>query len=76
MMHGALAQVKLVWGAQQWAWFVVPLAAVMLALLAWGYLRSSATPGLKLLAGSLKIVGVLILALCLMEVEGPPPERG
>ena len=67
MTQLVLAQTKLVWGAEHWKWFVIPLAALMLGLLLWGYLRASATPGLRLLAASLKTLGILILALCLME---------
>ena len=57
----------LVWGAAQWLPFAAGAAAVLLALVLWGYWRAGATRGLRLLAGGLKALGILILALCLLE---------
>ena len=60
---------KLVWGAANW----LPLASVaavgLLALLIFGYWRAApgTSPGVRLAAGVLKGIGILILALCLLE---------
>jgi uncharacterized membrane protein len=61
------APTSLVWGAAGWLRLAVPVAVVMLALLAWGYRRSAASARVRLLAASLKIIGVAILLLCLLE---------
>ena len=59
---------KLVWGAANWVPVAAALAVVLLLLLAAGYWRvGAATRGVRWLAGSLKMLGVLILALCLLE---------
>src|SRR6476619_5741060 len=58
---------KLVWGATNWLPVAAALAGVLLALLVAGYWRSGATPALRWIAGGLKAVGILILALCLLE---------
>src|SRR5687767_15261134 len=57
----------LVWGAADWATFAAAAAAVLLALLLWGYWRAGASRGVRLLAGGLKTLGILILAVCLLE---------
>jgi uncharacterized membrane protein len=57
----------LVWGAAGWSAVALPLAAVLIVLLAWGYRRAGATPGVRLLAAAVKLLGILILALCLLE---------
>ncbi|HEV2292704.1 MAG TPA: glutamine amidotransferase [Tepidisphaeraceae bacterium] len=57
----------LVWGAAGWLAVAAPLAVVLLVLLAWGYRRAGASSGVRALAVSLKIVAIVILALCLLE---------
>lgn len=59
----------LVWGAPQWFWAAAATGALTLLLLAWGYRRTGAnlTPRLRILAAGLKAVGVILLALCLLE---------
>ena len=59
----------LVFGAAQWLGVALGAAAVMLALLAWGYWRTGGNlgPVLRALSVGLKIVGVGVLALCLLE---------
>ena len=57
----------LVWGAPQWLAAAAVLAAASLALLLWGYWRAGASRGVRLIAGGLKTLGILILALCLLE---------
>jgi len=69
----------LVWGAANWIWLAGPVAALMLILLAWGYWRAAGSGRLRILAGGLKILGVIILALCLLDpllsgtAPGPAP---
>jgi uncharacterized membrane protein len=58
---------KLVWGAPNWFMFAAAAAAVMLVLLLVGYWRAPASRGVRLSAAALKALGVVILALCLME---------
>lgn len=56
-----------IWGAGQW---LIPAAAVTLllfGLVAWGYRKVSAPPAIRGLAAGLKLFGVLILALCLLD---------
>src|SRR3954465_10840642 len=62
-----VAQTTWVWGAPDWTLVAAGIAAVMLVLLIVGYWRAGATRGVRLLAASLKILGVLLLALCLLE---------
>jgi uncharacterized membrane protein len=59
----------LVWGATHWLAFAAGAAALTLALLAWGYWRTGTNlrPGLRLLSAGLKAVGLIVLALCLLE---------
>ena len=59
----------LVWGAAHWLAAAAATVALTLALLAWGYWRtgSNLRPGLRVLAAGLKAVGILVLALCLLE---------
>jgi uncharacterized membrane protein len=59
----------LVWGATHWLALAAAAAVLTAALLAWGYWRTGANlrPGLRVLSASLKAVGLLVLALCLLE---------
>ena len=59
----------LVWGAAHWLAFAAGTGALMLALLAWGYWRTGTgvSPGVRLLSAGLKALGVMVLALCLLE---------
>jgi uncharacterized membrane protein len=59
----------LVWGASHWLAFAAAAAALTLVLLAWGYWRtgSNLRPGLRVLCAGLKAVGILVLAVCLLE---------
>ena len=59
----------LVFGAAQWLGAAIATAGLMLLLLAWGYWRAKGNlgVGLRLLCAGLKAVGVVILALCLLE---------
>jgi hypothetical protein len=59
---------KLVWGAASWLPIAAAVAALLLFLILAGYWRApGASRGLRLLAGTLKLLGVLILAACLLE---------
>ncbi len=67
MLLSALFLAALVWGAAGWLAVALPLAGVLLVLLAWGYWRAGATPAVRTLAVALKLVAIAILALCLLE---------
>ena len=58
---------KLVWGAADWAAVAAAAAAICLVLLLAGYWRAGATRPVRLIAGALKALGVVILALILLE---------
>ncbi len=58
---------KLVLGAADWLVAMAILAAFMLLLLAFGYWRAGASRGVRMLAATLKALGILLLAFCLLE---------
>ena len=59
---------RLVWGAASWLPVAAAAAALLLLLVVAGYRRASAaSPALRLAAASLKLLGVAILAACLLE---------
>jgi hypothetical protein len=49
---------SLIWGAPGWYWPAVIIAAVMAALLAWGYSLAPASPAVRICAGLLKAAGI------------------
>jgi uncharacterized membrane protein len=56
-----------IWGAANW---LIPAAAIvglLVLLVLWGYTGTTAPPRARWLAAGLKLLGVLILALCLLE---------
>jgi uncharacterized membrane protein len=57
----------LVWGASQWLAVAAPVVSALLLLLVWGYWRAPADRWLRWLAPTVKFLGILILALCLLE---------
>jgi uncharacterized membrane protein len=57
----------LVWGASQWLAVAAPIVVGLLALLVWGYWRAPADPWVRVLAPIVKVIGILILAICLLE---------
>src|SRR5262245_17231993 len=57
----------LVWGASQWLAVAAPIVIALLLLLAWGYWRAPADPWVRWLAPLIKVIGILILAICLLE---------
>ena len=57
----------LIWGAGDWLLIAAAIVAVLLLLLLWGYWRAGTSRGVRLLAGTLKALGILILAACLLE---------
>ena len=67
MIVPAQSSPTLVWGAQNWLPIAAVAAAVFLALLLWGYWRAGSSPWVKVVAATLKAVGVLILIACLLE---------
>ena len=77
LFHPAVCAQLLI-GARDWVPATV-IAVVLISFLAvWGYRRSLLSPGQKLLALSLKLVGVLLLAVCLIEplLSGVRPRPG
>ncbi|NQT11300.1 MAG: hypothetical protein HQ582_01035, partial [Planctomycetes bacterium] len=54
-------------GSPHWLWPAVALVAVALALLIWGYRRAPTTFGVRTGAGLLKALGLVALAVCLVE---------
>ena len=58
---------KLIWGAASWLPVAAAVAGLLLILVIAGYSRGGATGAVRLAAGCLKILGVLILAACLLE---------
>ncbi|MGB7160923.1 MAG: glutamine amidotransferase, partial [Tepidisphaeraceae bacterium] len=57
----------LVWGAAGWLAVALPIAAVLIGLLAWGYWRAPSSRAVRVLAGALKLFAIAILAMCLLE---------
>jgi uncharacterized membrane protein len=53
--------------APVWLLPAIVVVVVALALLVWGYREATVRPSEKLIAGSLKLLGVLALAACLVE---------
>jgi uncharacterized membrane protein len=68
----------LLWGAPEWAWPAAVMAAFALVGLVWSYTRSSGHRGWRLAAASLKTLGILALAICLVEplFSGSRPRPG
>jgi hypothetical protein len=69
---------SLIWGSPAWSWAALALACVGVAALAWSYWRAPSTGGVKLIAMTLKTLGLAGLALCLVEplVSGTRARRG
>ena len=53
--------------ASGWVWLAVPLLAATFVLLIWSYRRSPEIGAVHRIAGFLRLLGVLVLLLCLME---------
>lgn len=58
---------SLVFGAGNWLPAAIAVVALLIALLAWGYRGSGVRPGARTLAVALKLLGIVILAICLLE---------
>lgn len=58
---------KLVWGAADWLTIAAGMAAVLFVLLVAGYWRAGASRSIRIIAGSLKALGIAILLICLLE---------
>src|SRR5688572_1741182 len=71
MIGSPLAQMidapKLVWGAADWTALAAGITVGLLVLLVIGYWRAGSTPAVRLLAGAVKTLAILLLALCLLE---------
>ncbi len=69
---------KIIWSAPHWLWPVGAIVAAAIVLLVWGYLRAPATVRVRSVAAVLKAVGIVALALCLIEplFSGSRPRPG
>ena len=67
MIATAQASPTLIWGAQHWLPIAATVVAVFLALLTWGYWRAGSGRWLGFVGGTLKLIGVAILVVCLLE---------
>src|SRR5690606_20778013 len=67
-----------VWGAPEWATAAVLLMGAGLLALAWSYWRAPSSGGVRLLAGVLKLLGLGLLAMFLVEpmLRGTKPRTG
>ena len=68
---------KLVWGAPDWLLVAAGIATVLLALLVIGYWRAGSTRPMRLLAGTLKAIAIVMLAaaaLILVVTRAPAAE--
>ena len=73
-----MTDASLVWGSPAWSWAALALAVVAGLVLLWSYWRAPSTTTVKLVAGTLKLLGIAGLALCLIEplLSGTRARRG
>lgn len=57
----------IVFGSPQWTWPVAIIAAILAALVIWNYARQSAPGWARLLAASLKLIAIALLAICILQ---------
>ncbi|QOV88290.1 glutamine amidotransferase [Humisphaera borealis] len=57
----------IVFGAPDWLPIVIGISLLLIAAVAWSYWRSSVSPGVKAFALTLKILGITLLVICLLE---------
>ncbi len=57
----------LLWGAPQWVMPAAIIAAVLAVLVVWNYSHRGPVIPIRFLAGLLKIVAIVLLAICLLE---------
>lgn len=69
---------EIVLGARGWIVPAVVLAAIALAMVAWSYSRSRGPFGIRLICAALKVAGIVLLAVCLVEplYTGTRPRPG
>ncbi len=69
---------RLLWGSPEWALPAAIITFLALLGLAWSYTRSSGPRGVRLTAATLKALGILALAVCLVEplLSGSRPRPG
>ena len=58
---------SLTWGSPSWVLPALAIVAVATTLVVWSYRGTRATPGVRVFAGLLKSLGLLLLAFCLLE---------
>lgn len=54
-------------GDQTWLWPAIGIVLAAALLLFWAYRKVGSTAGVRLAAGLLKVIGVMLLAICLVE---------
>lgn len=59
--------IEILWGAPEWAAPAAAIAIVLAILVLWSYLSPEATMPIRLAAGGLKLLAIVLLALCLLE---------
>ncbi|MFK8111023.1 MAG: hypothetical protein AB8B91_02410 [Rubripirellula sp.] len=57
----------LLWGAPEWALPAAMIAIVLAGLVLWSYLRPDTTGAVRATAGLLKLIAIMLLAICLLE---------
>ncbi len=57
----------IVWGAPQWMLPAALIAGALALLVLWGYTRPHAASSVRIWAATLKLVAILLLAVCLLE---------
>lgn len=63
---------EIVWGAPQWTVPVMIVSGLLVIAVLVNYATSHVSPGIKILAAALKLVAIVLLALCLLQ----PMRRG
>lgn len=66
-MFDDLARMNLLWGAPDWAWPAIAIAAALALLVLWAYLTSDTTGTIRVICGLLKLAAIVLLAVCLLQ---------
>ena len=63
----AQAEGEIIWGAPQWVLPTAIVAAVLCVFVLWSYAQREAPVGVRLLAATLKVLAILLIAVCLLQ---------
>ena len=58
---------ELLWGTPEWTLPAVAIGVVLAGLVLWSYLQPETSEPIRLAAGTLKLLAVVLLAICLLE---------